>query len=106
MIQGTCHPPKERFATLVAHVKDGGLELTLGCNANSHYEVQGTTNTNSRRESLLRLQMGTELHILNKGKELTFLCSRIQVTDTAICTQSVTNMVRDWRVSSKPSGSD
>jgi hypothetical protein len=85
------------------YVKDRRLELTLGYDANSHHEVWGSTNTNSRGESLLRLQMGTELHILTRGTQPTFLGSRRQeVTDITICTQGVTNMVRDWRVSSKP----
>jgi hypothetical protein len=89
------------------YVKDRRMELTLGCDANSHHEVWGSTNTNSRGESLLRLQMGTELHILTRGTEPTFPGSREQeVTDIIICTQGVMNMVRDWAVSSKPSGSN
>jgi len=88
-------------------VKDRRLEFTLACDANSHNEVRGSTNTNSRGEGLLRLQMGTELHILTRGTEPTFLGSRRQeVTDITICTQGVMNMARDWRVSSKPSGSN
>jgi hypothetical protein len=86
-------------------VKDRRLKLTLGCDANSHHEVQGSTNTNSRGEIILRLQMGTELHIPIRGTEPTFLGSRRQeVTDITICTQGMTNMARDWRISSKPSG--
>jgi hypothetical protein len=50
-------------------VKDRRLELTLGCDAYSHHEVLGSTNTNLR-ESLLRLQMGNELHILTRGTYL------------------------------------
>jgi hypothetical protein len=64
-------------------VKDRRLELNLGYNANSHHEVQGSTNTNSRGESLLRLQMGTELHILTRGTQPTFLGSKRQILPSA-----------------------
>jgi hypothetical protein len=71
-------------------------ELTLGCNAISHHEVQDSTNTSSRGESLLRLQMGTELHIPIRGIEPTFLGLRRQeVTKITICIQGVTNMMSD-----------
>jgi hypothetical protein len=32
-------PPQEEIKSLVAYVKDKGLELLLGCDANSHNEV-------------------------------------------------------------------
>jgi hypothetical protein len=51
--------------------------------------------------------MRTRLHILNRGKEPTFLDSRRQeVLDIKICTRGLVGLVRDWRVSSEPSGSD
>jgi hypothetical protein len=100
-------PPQENVKRLATYVKDRGLELLLGCDAKSHHEVQGRTDINSRGESLLDFIMGTEIHILNKETEPTFLNSRKQeVTDITNCTLSVMNLVRDWRVSSKPSGSD
>jgi hypothetical protein len=100
-------PPQEKVKRLVTHVKDRRLELLLGCDAKSHHEVWGRIDINSRRESLLDFIMGTEMHILNTGTEPTFLNSRRQeVIDITNGIQSVTNLVRDWRVSSEPSGSD
>jgi hypothetical protein len=99
--------PQERVKKQVTHVKDRRLELLLGCDANSHYEVWGRTDINSRGESLLDFIMGAEMYILNTGTEPTFLDSRRQeVTDITICIHGVTNLVKDWRVSSEPSGSD
>ena len=100
-------PPQEEIKRLVAYAKDKGLELLLGCDANSHHEVWGSTDINPRGESLLDFIMRTGLQILNRGKEPTFLDSRRQeVLDITICTRGLVGLVRDWRVSSEPSGSD
>jgi hypothetical protein len=32
-------PPQEEIKSLVTYAKDKGLELFLGCDADSHYEV-------------------------------------------------------------------
>jgi hypothetical protein len=88
-------PPHEEINSLVAYAKDEGLELLLGCDANSHHE------------SLMDFIMRTRLHILNRGKQPTFLDSRRQeVLDITICTGGLVGLMRDWRVSSEPSGSD
>jgi hypothetical protein len=51
--------------------------------------------------------MRTGLQILNRGKEPTFVDSRKQeVLDIKICTRGLVGLVRDWMVSSEPSGSD
>jgi hypothetical protein len=100
-------PPQEEIKKLVAYAKDKGLELLLGCKANSHHEVWGSTDINPRGESLLDFIMRTGLQILNAGKEPTFLDSRRQeVLDITICTRGLAGLVRDWRVASEPSGSD
>jgi hypothetical protein len=100
-------PPQEEIKNLVAYAKDKGLELLSGCDANSHHEVWGSTDIKPREESLLDFTMRTRLHILNRGKEPIFLDSRRQeVLDITICTRGLVGLVRDWRVSNKPSGSD
>jgi hypothetical protein len=58
-----------------------------------------------RGESLLDFIMGTEMHIMNTATAPTFLNKRRQeVIDITNCIQDVTNLMRDWRVSSEPSG--
>ena len=105
MIQKTCHLRKK--LRVVAYAKDKGLELLLGCDANSHHEVWGSTDINPRGESLLDFIMRTGLQILNRGKEPTFLDSRRQeVLDITLCTRGLEGLVRHWRISSEPSGSD
>jgi hypothetical protein len=101
-------PPQEEIKSLVTYAKDKGLELLLGCDANTpKYEVWGNTDINLRGESLLDFIMLTRLHMLNRGKQPTFLDSRRQeVLDITLCTRGSVGLVRDWRVSIEPSGSD
>jgi hypothetical protein len=100
-------PPKEEIKILVAYAKDKRLELLLGCDTNSHHEVWGSTDINPMGESLLDFIMRTRLHIVNRGKEPTFLDSRRQeVLDITLCTRGLVGLVTDWRVSSEPSGTD
>jgi hypothetical protein len=100
-------PPQDDMKRLFAYANNKGLELLLGCDANSHHEVWGSTNVNPSRESLLDFIMHTKLHILSTGIEPTFLDSRRQeVLDITLCTRGLAGLVRDWRVSSEPSKSD
>ncbi|XP_029162920.1 uncharacterized protein LOC114934411 [Nylanderia fulva] len=73
-------PPQNEVKNLIAYAEERGLELLLGCNANSHHV--GDT-------------------------EFTFQDSRRQeVIDITLCTERVAGLVTNWRVSNEPSGSD
>ncbi|XP_020298476.1 uncharacterized protein LOC109862754 [Pseudomyrmex gracilis] len=100
-------PPQEEVKTLVAYAEDRGLELLLGCDANPHHVGWESTDINPRGESLHGFLMGTGLTILNRGTEPTFQDSRRRkVIDITVSTEKVAGLVRDWRVSNEPSGSD
>jgi len=100
------HPPL-LVKKLVAYAEERGLELLLGCDANSHHVAWGSTGINPRGEDLHDFVMGSRLVILNRGTEPTFLdCRRQEVIDITICTEGVSELVGDWRVSNEPSGSD
>jgi hypothetical protein len=100
-------PLQEEIKNFVAYASNKGLEPLLGCDVNSHHEVWGSTDVNPRGESLLDFIMCTKLHILNRGREPVFLDSRRQeVFDITLCIRGLTSLVRDLRVSSKPSGLD
>ena len=74
-------PPSEDIAGLVedqGRIK--GRELIIGCDANSHHTVWGSTNTNARGEALLEYLAGTELRIINGGREPIFcITDRVEV---------------------------
>jgi len=100
-------PPPEEVKKLVTHAQRRGLEVLLGCDANSHHLGWGSTDTNPRGESLHDFVMETGLIILNRGAEPTFMdCRRQEVIDITLCSRGVAGLVGDWRVSSEPSGSD
>lgn len=100
-------PPQEEIINLVAYAKQRGLQLLLGCDANSHHVCWGSSNINPRGVSLHDFILGNELTILNRGTEPTFMDSRRQeVLDITVCTKEVADLVEDWRVSDEPSGSD
>ncbi|XP_018405655.1 PREDICTED: uncharacterized protein LOC108782006 [Cyphomyrmex costatus] len=81
--------------------------LLLGCDANSHHIGWGCSNINPRGESLHKFIMDINLMILNRGTVPTFMdCRRQEVLDITICTEGVADLVRNWRVSGEPSGSD
>ena len=65
------HPPEE-VRSLVDYCKVRGLPLLLGCDANSHHELWGSTDTNRRGEDLVDYLITTDLDILNIGTVPTF----------------------------------
>ncbi|XP_032689122.1 uncharacterized protein LOC116852664 [Odontomachus brunneus] len=100
-------PPQREVKELMKYAEERGLEVLLGCDANSHHVGWGSTGINPRGESLHEFVMDSKLIILNRGTELTFMdCRRREVIDLTLCTRGVADLVRDWRVSNEPSGSD
>ncbi|XP_011313302.1 uncharacterized protein [Fopius arisanus] len=88
-------------------MKESGLELLLGCDANSHHVGWGSSNTNAKEEALHNFIMEKDLMLLNRGTHPTFMdCRRHEVLDITIFTTGMVDVVRDWRVSKEPSGSD
>ncbi|XP_046142185.1 uncharacterized protein LOC123987908 [Osmia bicornis bicornis] len=100
-------PPQPEVMKVTELARKEGLELLLGCDANCHHTGWGSTNINSRGESLHEFLISTELFILNRGTKPTFMDFRRQeVIDITISSQGLVDLVRDWRVSNEPSGSD
>ncbi|XP_076545226.1 uncharacterized protein LOC143305443 [Osmia lignaria lignaria] len=62
----------------IDHCANNGMHLVIGCDANSHHTVWGSTNTNGRGTELLEYLATTGLEILNKGSAPTFVTSRRQ----------------------------
>ncbi|XP_046145803.1 uncharacterized protein LOC123989170 [Osmia bicornis bicornis] len=70
-------PPSTReLRALIGHCANNGLHLVIGCDANSHHTVWGSTNTNGRGTALLEYLATAGLEILNKGSAPTFVTSR------------------------------
>ena len=73
--------------------------------ANSHHVIWGSSNINSRGEALLEYIASTNLDILNRGDEPTFVTSnRREVIDLTLASQNLG--ISRWRVSREDSASD
>ena len=84
---------QKKIEELVLYSKEWRLELLLDCDANSHHIGWGSSNINSREESLHKFIMGTGLVILNRGYESIFMDSRRQeVIDITICSEEVAGL--------------
>ncbi|OXU31462.1 hypothetical protein TSAR_000800 [Trichomalopsis sarcophagae] len=80
------------------------IPLKLGCHANTHQTVWGSSDTNGRGDALLQYLVTTSLYIMNRGREPTFYNSvRGEVIDLTMCTSGTKGWVGSWRVSNEPS---
>jgi len=87
-------PPPKEVKELVTHAQRGGLDVLLGCDANSHHLGWGSTDINPRGESLHDEVMETGLTILNRGSKPTFMdCRRQEVIDITLCSRGVAGLV-------------
>jgi hypothetical protein len=80
------------------------IYLVVGCDSNAHHSAWGSTNCNSRGETLVEFLNTTTLEILNRGNEPTF-CSggRLEVIDITLGSLRLLDSVICWEVSSEPS---
>lgn len=84
-----------------------GMKMIIGCDANSHHVVWGSSDTNRRGEKLLEFIIASDLCILNKGNRPTFIDRRREeVIDITLCSLGVELDVSGWHVSQEYSLSD
>lgn len=101
------HPPPREVTNLVNHCEGQGKKLIIGCDANAHHVVWGSSDCNKRGEEVLEYLVSTRLHILNVNNVPTFVTSnRSEVIDLTLCTENIYNSVTKWHVSDEPSLSD
>ena len=67
MLYDSKDPPSQEIKELIAYAENGGLELLLECDANSHHVVWRSINP--RGENLHDFIMGSRLSIFNRGTE-------------------------------------
>lgn len=71
------------------------------------HEYQPEGRSTRRGEGLHEFIMRAGLTILNRESELTFMdCRRQEVIDIIVCTEGMTSLMGDWRVSDESLGSD
>ena len=99
--------PTDDVIGLIRHCKANNKKLVLGCDANAHHTAWGSSNVNTRGESLLDFIFSENLEIVNKGRTPTFVtANRAEVLDVTLSTYSAFELIKDWRVSERASLSD
>ncbi|XP_055390610.1 uncharacterized protein LOC129619384 [Condylostylus longicornis] len=79
----------------------------MGCDANAHHVAWGSSDNNTRGESLLEFVVKENLEIFNVGNAPTFVTRvREAVLDITFGSPNVGFLVRDWKVSGEVSMSD
>lgn len=100
-------PPPDAVKMLISAAETQDINLLLGCDANAHHTIWGSTNINERGESLFNYLLETNLLICNRGSEPTFITvNRREVLDLTLITKANCFRVTNWRVSEQASLSD
>lgn len=80
LLIGSCYMPDmatlpytELLTEAVEFSRENGVPMLLGCDANSHHIVWGSTNINPRGTLLLQFIVDRNLGILNRGNVPTFV---------------------------------
>ena len=103
----TSPPPPKEIVDLVQYAKDLNTPLILGCDSNAHHLAWGSTDTNTRGESLIDFICMSNLEILNVGSKPTFVTSnREEVLDLTLCSMTFVGNISNWHVHNEDSLSD
>lgn len=100
-------PPSREMREVIGYASQHGLEIIIGCDANSHNTIWGSNDTNRRGEALLEFLASTELEVLNRGNEPTFVTPRRQeVIDITLCSRGMVSEISGWKVAEEDTLSD
>lgn len=100
-------PPTGELKKVVTFAQNKRWEILLGCDANAHHIIWGSSNINTRGELLLQYLIANNIGICNEGNEPTFFNkTREEVIDITMGTPLACNMVTAWQVSDEISHSD
>ena len=102
-------PPPQEVELLVKFCKKKGMQLVMGCDANSHHAIWGSSDTRSRGEFLLDFMTKNDLSIANRGSKPTYRhegLDREEVIDLTLTSLDMESLIMNWHVSSEPSLSD
>ena len=99
-------PPLE-VEQLYSFCRASNRPLVIGCDANAHHTAWGSTDINTRGESLFNYLLTTELGVANIGCKPTFVNAiRAEVLDLTLTSNSIADSIVNWRVSDEASLSD
>ena len=100
-------PPSKEITDILIFAKNNNLPIIIGCDANAHHTIWGSSDINDRGEALLEYIYGANLDIKNQGNTPTFVTSsREEILDITICSMDITDKIQNWHVSKDDSLSD
>ncbi len=95
-------PPTPEVINLINHCKSNNVPLILGCDANAHHTVWGSTDVNEKGDSLFEFIMSSNLTVLNRGAEFTFYNTiREEILDVTLATMTFAHVIKDWKVTNE-----
>jgi hypothetical protein len=79
---------------IIEHCRSRKKQLFVGCDANAHHILWGSTGTNPRGDSLMEFLVSSNLNILNRGNEPIFAVhNRKEVIDLTLGTNKIGDLV-------------
>jgi hypothetical protein len=100
-------PPSKEVKDITDYCYSRKKQLIIGCDANAHHTLWGSTGINLRGESRMEYLVSSNRNILNHSNEPTFVVSnRKEVIDLTLGTNKIANLVCNWHVSDETSLSD
>ncbi|XP_037813120.1 uncharacterized protein LOC119604513 [Lucilia sericata] len=100
-------PPNRLVREIVCEADRRHIPLLMGADANAHHTVWGSSDINSRGESLLDFLLDNNLVVVNRGSEPTFIvANRNEVLDITVVNANHIDLVQGWKVSKECSFSD
>ena len=99
--------PQAKVQDLIKFCRSQRNPFIIGCDANAHHTVWGSTDINDRGESLFEYLVKNNIDISNRGNEPTFVNKiRKEVLDLTLCCPLIAEEMRNWHVSQEESLSD
>lgn len=91
--------PSAKLKSLVRYCETANLPMVLGCDANAHHTLWGSTDINGRGELLLEFLLGTTLEVVNRGHKPTFVTkARKEVLDITLMSDELIHLLDRWEV--------
>ena len=100
-------PPPKEMVDIIDYAKNNNMPIIIGCDANAHHTIWGSSDINNRGEALLEYIYSVNLDIKNEGNTPTFITSnREEVLDITVCSLEISENINNWHVSKDDSLSD
>ncbi|XP_071055087.1 uncharacterized protein [Onthophagus taurus] len=100
-------PPSQGLERLAEDARKGNWNLVIGCDSDAHSTAWGSADDNGRGKSRLEFIFSSNLDILNRFSEPTFITAKGQsVIDITLASMGISSSIHNWTVSDNVSMSD